>query len=104
MQSRTLRLDRRGEHGIHFGTADLLDVAHRFFFDGRESPANVAFGRLGSKEADALALDQVSVVINNAAEILAHLVVDAARFDDVLAARKFAGLAEDERGPAFEQS
>src|ERR1051325_6379327 len=104
MQPRPLRLDRGCEHGIHFGPADLLNVAHRFLFAGREPAANVSFRRLGTKQVDALALDQIGVVIKHATEILAHLIANAARFDDILAAGEFAGFAEDERSPAFEQS
>jgi hypothetical protein len=78
--------------------ADLLDVAERLLLDGGQATLDVALGRLRLGEVAGLeAVDQRLVAVEHEHEALAHLVIAAARRDQVLAAGDLGGLAEQQR-------
>src|SRR5439155_10726219 len=96
--------DGRGKDRIDLAPANFLDVAHGLLFDGSQAATDVALGGLRAHQIHALALDEIGVVIENASKILSDLVADATRFDDVLAAGQFAGLAKQKRGATFQDA
>src|SRR5439155_8730024 len=78
--------------------ADLLVVAECFFLDRAEPSRDITLGRLRIDQVARLVLgNHVLVAVEHAHEVGAHLVVAAARGDDLLAAGQLGGLAEDER-------
>src|SRR5882757_9232966 len=103
MKARSRRFNRRRQDRLHLAAADFLDVAHGLFFDRRQASANIAFGWLRSQQIHALALDEVRVIVEDTTEILADLFADAPGFDNIFAPGQFAGLAEYERGAAFQE-
>src|SRR5690349_16543235 len=98
-QARVRRHLRLVEHAVdHALAADLLDVAERLFLDRRKSARDVALRRLRiGKIARLVPLDDLLIAVEHAHEVGAHLVVAAARRDDLLAAGELGSLAEDER-------
>ena len=87
------------EHAVDQAlAADLLDVAERLFLDGGEAAGDVALGRLRvGQVARLVPVDDLLVAVEHELEFLAHLVVAAARGDQVLAAGELGGLAEHQR-------
>src|ERR1043166_239874 len=104
MKSRDLGFNGGCEHGFYLAAANFLNISHRFFFDGGQAAANISFGRLRAEQIDALALDEIGVVVKNAAKILLDGGTDTARFGDILAAGQFARFAKNQRCTALNQA